>query len=276
MSPRRSASPRPFPRPFPRHGPKRLGELREQIRALEGWGAGAAGTAGKTAAILSLGIPDIDCRLPWGGLPRGALHEIFAADVDDAGAATGFCAALAAMLLKNGRGSVLWCEGSRALDAGGLYAPGLARFRLPPERLIAVRAARDADVLWAMEEGLRAGRLAAVIGEIDGISLTASRRLQLAAEQGGVAALLLRPQSPAPAPSAALTRWRIGARPNAGQQTDPEPGLGAAGWRAEMFRCRGGGGHAWEVEWRDETGGFAMAAAFRDRSAVPRASRMAG
>jgi protein ImuA len=227
----------------------------------------------------------MDSRLPWGGLPRGALHEIFAADVDDAGAATGFCAALAALLLKNRPdssgaaetpGPVLWCEGARTLDAGGLYAPGLARFRLTPEDLIAVRVTRDDDVLWAMEEGLRAGRLAAVIGELDGISLTASRRLQLAAEESGGTALLLRPHSATPAPSAALTRWRIAARPETSLAEKNEPGLGAAGWRAEMFRCRGGGQHAWEVEWRDETGGFTLVAPFRDGPAVPRPSRMAG
>jgi protein ImuA len=247
--------------------------LREQLRALEGWGAGEPRNE---VVALSLGIPDMDARLPWGGLPRGALHEIFAADVNDAGAATGFCAALAALFLKDRPGLVLWCEGVRTLDAGGLYAPGLARFRLAPEHLIAVRAVRDADVLWAMEEGLRAGHLAAVIGELDRISLTASRRLQLAAEEGGGAALLLRPPSAAPTPSAALTRWRIGARPDAREDANREPGLGAAGWRAELFRCRGGGGHVWEVEWRDETGGFSLAPPFRDGSAMPRPSRMAG
>ncbi len=274
MSPPRSASSRPLP--------AGLEKLRDRIHALESWGAGEPRTGGPA---LSLGIPDMDSRLPWGGLPRGALHEIFAADVDDAGAATGFCAALAALFLKERPessgppgppGPVLWCEGERTLDAGGLYAPGLARFRLAPEYLIAVRTTRDGDVLWAMEEGLRSGRLAAVVGELDGISLTASRRLQLAAEEGNVAALLLRPQNAAPTPSAALTRWRIGARPEAYGGENQEPGLGAAGWRADMFRCRGGRGHTWEVEWRDETGGFTLAAPFRDGPAVPRPSRMAG
>ena len=44
------------------------------------------------------------------------------------------------------------------------------------------------DLLWAMEEGLRSGQPALVIGEIDAVSLVASRRLQLAAEAGGVTA----------------------------------------------------------------------------------------
>ena len=42
-----------------------------------------------------------------------------------------------------------------------------------------------------MEEGLRCGQVAAVIGELGDMSLTASRRLQLAAEETGVTALSL-------------------------------------------------------------------------------------
>ncbi len=259
---------RPSLRPFPRRDPAGIERLRERVRALEGWGGGRDG------GTLSLGAAAIDSRLPWGGLPRGALHEVFAGGPGAIGAATGFCAALAARLVKaSGGGMVLWCEAGRALDAGGLYAPGLARFGLAPERIVAVRAGSDADALWAMEQGLGAGRVAAVVGEITGMPLKASRRLQLTAEAHGVTALILRPHDPAPAPSAAVTRWRIAALA-AGQ---PQDGRQApARWRAEMFRCRGGGVHAWEMEWHDETSGFTVVAPVRHRPAMPRASRMAG
>jgi protein ImuA len=42
-----------------------------------------------------------------------------------------------------------------------------------------------------MEEGLRHSALAAVVGEVIRLPLTASRRLQLAAEQSGVTALVI-------------------------------------------------------------------------------------
>ena len=210
-----STAHRHFPRPFPRRDPAGLDRLRARIGAME-----SAGLVRRGATAVAFGAPGIDDHLPWGGLPRGALHEVMAGH---GGAATGFCAALCARLAGNGGGAVLWCEGSRTLDAGALYAPGLARFGLDPARLIAVRARRDGDALWAMEEGLRCTNLAAVVGEVGVLSLTASRRLQLAAEAGGVTALVLVPASDTPAASAAVTRWRVSAVPGV-----PGPGRGAA------------------------------------------------
>jgi protein ImuA len=129
-------------------------------------------------------VDAIDDHLPGGGLLRGALHEIFA---DDAGIATAFCALLAGRLAGDTENhTILWCERPWALDAGALYGPALLQFGIDPARMILVRPRRDTDALWAMEEGLRCGRVAAVIGEITDMSLTASRRLQLAAEETGV------------------------------------------------------------------------------------------
>ena len=55
---------------------------------------------------------------------------------------------------------MLWCS-----PPGSLWArPG--RSGLDPARLVLVRAPRDAEILWAMEEGLRAPGIAAVVGEV--------------------------------------------------------------------------------------------------------------
>ncbi len=261
---------------FDNKAPSRLFPRRDPAgieRLLEGWDTRADGRA------RTLGATEIDDCLPWGGLPLSALHEIFAGAPGGIGAATGFCAALVARLTGENDGLVLWCESARALDAGGLYAPGLVRFGLAPRRVIAVRARDDDDALWAMEQGLGAGRIAAVVAEIAGISPVQTRRLQLAAETHGATALILRPHDPAAethGASAAVTRWRIDARAGAGADDGDRPGLGRARWRAEMFRCRGGEPHAWEMEWCDETGGFTVAAALRDGPDRPDASRLAG
>ena len=78
-----------------------------------------------------------------------------------------------------------------ALPRDDLFAPALAGVGLHPDRLILAVAGRQ--VLSVMEEGLRHRGLAGVVGELEGrLTLTASRRLQLAAEASGVIAIVLR------------------------------------------------------------------------------------
>lgn len=263
----------------PRRGPVGLKTLRQRIRDIEGTGDRL--DDGKHGpAVTPLDVMEIDRHLPWAGLPLGALHEIIA---DDAGAATGFSAALIGKIARPSHGieahlnqdtrPVLWCESRHVMDAGGLYAPGLARFGLAPDRVILVRARRDQDVLWAMEEGLACAGLAAVIGETRTLSLTAGRRLQLAAATGGVTAFLLRPRSEAITASAAMTRWRVNTAP---PDDADEPGLGRPRWSTELFRCRGGVPGTWILEWNDETGDFALVTPVRDGPAMPQPSRLAG
>ena len=222
--------------------------LRRRSAGLER-GAPAAAVAG----AVCFGVPAVDAALPQGGLSPAALHEVLGAGD---GAATAFAAALAARRALLSGGMVLWC----ARDAD-LYGPGLAAYGLAPDRLLLVRGGTDKAVLWAMEEGLRCASLAAVVGEVRRLGLTASRRLQLAAESHAVMAILLRPQDGAPEPTAAATRWRVSA---AASEDAWNVGVGPARWRAELLRCRGGVPRSWLLEWRHETHRFALAAALAD------------
>ncbi len=259
--------------PENRHGD--LAALRARVRALERGGPRASGVA-----AAPLGLAALDAHLPGGGLALGCLHEIAGSRAEwDDGAASGFCLALLARLLgalperkaaaPQARGPVLWV--SRWRD---LYAPGLAAFGLDPGRLILVRAGAGTEVLWAMEEALRCPRLAAVVGEVEALERSAGRRLQLAAEASGVTAFALRrplrPARRAEAPSAAATRWRVmpaqaSHRVSAGRGTF----LGRPCWQVELLRCRGAAPGQWHLEWDDATGGFALAAALRDRPSAP-------
>lgn len=222
--------------------------LRRRIDALAG-GAVADGTAPASRPAVPLGLAAIDRRLPWGGLPRAALHEIVAGE--DAPTAETAAAGFATVLLGrfsaaagNGgapAGPVLWCRRAAHGFRPGLLGAGLARFGLDPARLILVQAASTRDILWTLEEALRSRALAAVLGEVDGnaqaVDDRALRRLQLAAEDGGTAALLLRPSGLGRA-GPAVTRWRVTARPR-------------RRWRLELTGGRGGGRPgAWLVEWR--------------------------
>ncbi len=206
-----------------------LMDLRHRISALERSGNGATCPGG----TVSVGVAEIDAHLPWGGLPLGCVHEM-------RGAATAFAATLAARLAARRRRPVFWIAppgcGGRLPD---LYAPGLAAFGLSAAALIVV-AARGATALWAMEEALRAPAAGAVVAEIEALDLTASRRLQLAAEAGGAGGLLLRGET-ATALTACVTRWRVASLPSV-------PFDDGARWQLSLERCRGGRPGAWSVE----------------------------
>ncbi len=215
-------------------GARTVALLRARLAAMEGLATpdlddGENRFLSFTAVAGLSGLAD---ALPWPGLPRHALHEVVAADPAMA-AASGFCATLLGALSQRAAMPVLWV--TRSLT---LYGPGLAALGLNPARLVVVRARRNRDVLWTMEEGLRSAALAAVLGEADDVTLFASRRLQLAAETAGVTGFLLRrSRSPSqtPPPSAAVTRWRIAPAPAPTDQSIAVPR-----WHVELLRCRGG------------------------------------
>jgi protein ImuA len=240
----------------------RLAALREEVRRVERSGL----TAGAAApSCLAFGIGEVDARLAGGGLACG-LHEAAAATAapNDEAAATLFLAALAARfaMARGTGGQVLW-----ALSRRDLFAPGLAQAGLTPDRLIYAECRNDDEVLAVIEEGVRHGSLAAVVGEIGRMAMPAARRLQLAAEEGGTAALLLRRwrragADPLAIPSAALTRWRIGSAPAAPL---PHDGVGRARWRVALARQRGGPPHDWLLEAPDAEARLALPARSGDR-----------
>lgn len=200
---------------------------------------------GTRAGLLPLGV------LP--ALPRAGLHEI-----EGDAAASGFAAALAG-LLASGRGRVLWCTPFMALrEAGTLYGAGLAACGLDPARLIVARPRQTRDALWTMEEALRGGVFAAVIGEIETLPLIAARRLQLAAEAHATAALLLLPPR-AHGVGLGMTRWRA---------TSASDGA----WHIELARCRSGASGTWLVEWNHATHCFDLVAVSGERPGAPASS----
>lgn len=216
-----------------------IAELRRLVRALEG--------GGSTLATLSLGAAELDAALPWGGLPLAGVQELLGPAGD--GARRGFLAHLLARLAE-ARGGLLWAQAPQA--EGELYGPGLAGFGLDPARLVLVRAKNPVDALWAMEQGLRARCLGAVIGDGLLADPIAVRRLQLASEDAGVPLFLLPPGDAAPASPVAVTRWRIASAP-------------AGCWQIDLLRCRGGVPHSWTVERNDASLHVHLAAPLADR-----------
>jgi protein ImuA len=157
-----------------------------------------------------------------GGLADDALHEIAPARPQDGAAAMGFALALAARFLSKRPASALVIgEGFAAEESGALYGPGLVAHGLTLSRLVFVRAPDAALAFWAIEEALKSGAPAVVVGEIwslKGYSLAASRRLVLAARKGRTPALLILASAYGQAErlsSAAETRFEIAAAPSA-------------------------------------------------------------
>ena len=269
-------------------GTDRLAALRARI------GAVARGGRSPTPPV-PLGLRSVDGRavdqgLPGGGIAACGLHEIADAalapgvgepgareacaepcaepwaepgaepGLGEDGAATGFAAFLAGRLVR-ARGD----RGMRAAAAvwiaadGGVYPPGLVRFGLSPDALVHVHAPRPKDRLWALEECLRSGAVAVAVADLDPVGMTAARRLQLAAEAGGAAALVLHRAGAARSgrgtglpPSPALTRWRVAsapARPTPLPSQDQRQAAGGEQWRLDLVRCRDGRPGGWLVDW---------------------------
>lgn len=229
-----------------------LSALRAKIAALE-----AGGRA--DSASLPFGDPRIDGLFLGGGLPLGQWHEVGGEgmEVETAAAPAAFTALLAAPLAA--RGEVVW-----VLRRDDLWAPGLAGLGFPAERLIQVCAHDEAEALAVMEDALATVGVAAVVGEVDAVDLTAGRRLQLACEKQGATGFLVRrrpyggPAKRETAGSAAATRWRVASAPS--QPPAGEFGLGAPRFAVTLERCRGGrtGGFLFEAASAYEMGAYEL------------------
>lgn len=227
-----------------------LARLRARIERIERGRHGAGPTA---VPGLTTGYTAIDRALvrddlldPEEGLAGGAVHEI----AGQAGEA--LLLRLLARLMARDPRPVLWILPWNADVL--LHGPGLNQAGLDTDRLILVRVRRPADGLWAMEEGLRSGALAAAVGEqAKPPGLTASRRLQLAAETGGGFGFLLQAADASglggtalpdqAAPSALASRWRANPCPS----EIADDGNVARRLDVALVRRRGGDGGVWRV-----------------------------
>lgn len=235
----------------------RITELRDQIERI-------GGVATRTRSVLPFGVPEIDRRLPKGGLALGALHEVAggAHGAVDGAAASLFAAGIAA---RTG-GKVLWCY-----SQADLFAPALAQAGLGEDRVVFFEASNDDTILGCCEEALRHGGLTAVVGEVAKLSRTASQRLQMAAEATDTIAIAVRrwkrqvDARDLGSPTASYTRWRV---TEINSAPLPVRGIGRARWFLELMRCRGGDCAEFEIEACDAKGFIALSSDLADGSAA--------
>ncbi|CAI9119195.1 ImuA family protein [Brytella acorum] len=244
------------------------------VEALRATIARLEGHRDRKRAVLPFGMHEIDGKLPGGGLTLGALHEVAGGGNDalNAAAAALFAAGIAART----KGKVLWI-----VTRQDLFAPALDQAGLATRRVIHAEAGSETDALACFEEGLRHGGLGAVVAEVGRLTMTASRRLQIAAERTGTIGLAIRRwrrQTEAAdfgQPTASTTRWRISVLPSAPL---PVPGVERSRWLLELLRARSGECADFEVEGCDAKGrlcpaGVALPPALADGAAAQEAGR---
>jgi protein ImuA len=179
------------------------------------------------------------------------LEEAAAAEPADAAAALAFALGRLARP-KDARPVVLVTTALWLRERGRPFARGLAGWGLGPERLIWIRAEREVEALWALEEALKSGAVAGGLASVEAPPFVATRRLDFAARAGGALGVLLR-AGPTGDLSAARRRWRIKAGPSATHDFDPAA-PGRVRLNAELVRRRDGPPGAWALEQDDETG----------------------
>lgn len=230
--------------------------------------------------VFSAGGAVLDRLLPHGGLRPGTLVE-WVCDARRAGANLLAMVAAANILAheSSGHRPLVVVDGLGDSSIGGgeaFYPPAAISLGIPAEAMIVMRKQRGhsrSDLIWAIDQSLRSGAVAAVYAEIgDWLDPADARRLQLAAEAGGAVGLLVRPiglprggqaTRPAVAGPANIIKRASGqhaaavrpaavhaaaARPAAARASFADvrwlvaslPGQGGRRLRVELDRCRGG------------------------------------
>jgi protein ImuA len=204
--------------------------------------------------LFRTGLDAMDDLAPGGGLRSGAIHELL---FDSPAPPPQFLALLLARAAQTaGGGVVVWSDPQRRL-----HPPAAVNAGLDPRRLILLRPRNPIQEISALAECLRCQGVSATVTSLNRLSDIESRRLQLAAENGGGIGIFLRPMTRASAANyAAATRWRVRPAPAQGDRQC---------WTIELLHGHGGRfGSTVLLEVDRETGDVRASASLADRPAA--------
>ena len=211
-----------------------IAQLQREILSLQGYKPAADGQ------VFDGGLGSIRHAFPNASFPLAAMHE-FICDTPEEGAATaGFISGVVSGLVKN-TGVLLWISAHQ-----NIFPPALQLFGIQPENIVFVGIKKEKERLWAIEEALKCEALSAVIGEVQEVSFTCSRRFQLAVEHSKVTGFIIR-RNPKNMASAAVARWKIVPLPS--KTEEGLPGVGFPRWNVELQKVRNGKPGTWQLEW---------------------------
>lgn len=211
-----------------------IAQLKKDIVSLQGFKTTLNNTA------VDAGLGPIKNAFPESTFPIAAIHEFIANGAEDNAATSGFVAGILSALMKTS-GVTIWISASRII-----FPPALKSFGISPDKIIFIDLKKEKEILWAMEEALKCKGLSAVIGEMQELSFTTSRRLQLVVEQSQVTGFILRRNPRSLNTTACVTRWKISSLSS--ELTDDMPGVGFPRWNVELLKVRNGRPGTWQIE----------------------------
>lgn len=209
-----------------------LSSLRKQILLLEGF----------KEPVLSeeTRLGRINDAFPNKVFPFSALHEFFCFNSEEVAASSAFIAGLLSSRVSK-VATVVWIGSSIKI-----FPPSLKWFGIEPHCVVFLHVKKEKDISWAIHEALTCSSLSAVVGELPEMSITASRRFQLAIEDAGVGCFILR-SNPKNLLTTAVSRWHIQPLPSIAEKDFP--GISFPRWQVNLLKVRNGKTGSWDVEW---------------------------
>lgn len=214
-----------------------IAKLQKEILSLQGFRTACGDKR------LQFGLGPLEKAFPNHVFPTGAVHEFISPGTEEAAATTGFLAGMLRPLMQDKK-SCIWISMHRTI-----FPPGLKAFGIDPDRIIFIDLKKEKDLLWTVEEALKCEALAAVVAEVKEISLTESRRLQLAVERSRVTGFLHRFNPGKIENIACVSRWQI--RPISSDLEPGMPGVGYPSWDVQLLKVRNGTAGRWQLQWAD-------------------------
>ncbi|MGF1621794.1 MAG: ImuA family protein [Rhodomicrobiaceae bacterium] len=178
----------------------------------------AEGGSGPKLVCFAPEQREVEARIAPERLLKQGFHELLGGGPGDECASLGIALSMSwEACASTGKSLCVCMLESEAQERGRLYGSGLAALGIAAERAITVTAAREKDLLWALEEALTSGAFGAVVGML-GIderlyTFPQSRRLKLRSAAAATPFFLLRHWQSGGA-TAATGRWRVTALPS--------------------------------------------------------------
>lgn len=190
--------------------------------------------------LATFGIPEIEGALRERALAAGMLHEFFLEDALTFKEKKSWHPPLLLLLAlihnafraqKTKKEFLIWI-GRRVWPNGASFPqetlPQFSSDMLKQSIFIDPRDNKER--LWAILESAASSAVFSVVADGSSMTMTLSRRLQLAATKGSALLFLTRPPWESTSPSAAVTRWKLSPLPS----TTEEPR-----WLLSLLRARG-------------------------------------